>query len=473
MANFKIKEGWSFDDVLLIPKRSFVFSRKDIAVETRFSKNIKLRTPIVSANMDTVTESKMARAMAELGGLGIIHRFLSIAEQAEEVRRVKRAENFIIDEPYTIESQKTIAEARKKMSQLDISGFLVVDAKNKLIGILTARDLMFDQGKNTLVSDIMTKKVITAAPKISIASAKNILRQHKIEKLPLVDKNGKIKGLITLKDLLKREKNPFATKDQKGRLMVGAALGIKSDMIERAEALANAGADALVVDVAHGHNMRVAETVKKLKKKFAGLDIIAGNIATYEGARDLINAGADAIKIGIGPGAACTTRIVTGVGVPQITAIMDAAKAAQKSITPIIADGGVKNSGDFAKALAAGADSVMIGSLFAGTDEAPGEYLMEDGVAYKFYRGMASYEAAEDKKNLDNAKDGFHRAPEGKSGRVPYHGYAKVVVADLIAGLRSSMSYLGAKNLKTFRQNAEFIKMTDAGFKESLPRNNK
>lgn len=473
MANFKIKEGLSFDDVLLIPQKSFVFSRKDIDTESRFSKNIKLNSPIVSANMDTVTESHMARAMAELGGLGIIHRFLSIADQSEEVRRVKRAENFIIDEPYTIEPHKLVSEARKKMSQLGISGFLVVDSRGTLTGILTSRDLMFDQGKNTLVADIMTKKVITATPKISTAEAKNILRKNKIEKLPLTDKNGKIKGLITLKDLLKREQNPQATKDKKGRLMVGAALGIKQDMMERAGSLAEAGVDALVVDVAHGHNMRVVEAVKNLKKKFAGIEIVAGNIATYDGVRDLVRAGADAIKIGIGPGAACTTRIVTGVGVPQITAIIEAAKAARQSAIPIIADGGVKNSGDFAKALAAGADSVMIGSLLAGTDEAPGEYLMEDGVAYKFYRGMASYEAAEDKKNIDNARDGFHRAPEGKSGRVPYRGQAKVAVADLLAGLRSSMSYLGAKNLKTFRQNAAFIKMTEAGLKESLPRNNK
>ncbi len=480
-----MREGLTFDDVLLIPKKSRVFSRKDVSLKTLFSKNIELSAPIVSANMDTVTESRMARFLAESGGIGIIHRFISIEQEAEEVKKVKRAENIIIDDPYTILPHQTVYEARMLMSHDGVSGLLVVDSagssageRKKLIGIVTARDILFEKNENRKVSEVMTKKVITAPVNISPSRAKEILHKYRIEKLPLVSKSGVIKGLITSKDILKKSQNPIASKDKRGRLLVGAAVGVKEDALARTKALLDAGADAIVIDIAHGHNMRAVEMTKILKKKFKGIELVAGNVATAEGAIDLIKAGADAVKVGIGPGAACTTRVVTGVGVPQLTAIADCVKSASKFEVPIIADGGVKNSGDFSKALAAGASTVMIGSLFAGTDEAPGEYIIEDGVAYKLYRGMASRDAAEDKIKLDastslgaSGGDGFSRNPEGKAGRVSYRGSAKNVVGDLIGGLRSSMSYLGAKNLKEFAKNAEFIKITQASFKEGQARN--
>ncbi|MEK7566728.1 MAG: IMP dehydrogenase [Patescibacteria group bacterium] len=474
-----MKEGLTFDDVLLIPKKSRVFSRKDVSLKIQFSRNIELSTPIVSANMDTVTESRMARFLAEAGGIGIIHRFLSIEQEVEEVKKVKRAENIVIDDPYTIYPHQTIAEARKIMGGDSVSGLLVVDEKKRLLGIITLRDILFENDDAKNVSEVMTKKVITAPVNISSSKAKEILHKYRIEKLPLVSKNGVVKGLITSKDILKKSQNSITSKDKKGRLLVGAAIGVKDDALARTKSLLDAGADAIVIDIAHGHNIRAMETVKILKKKFRGIEIIAGNVATAEGTIDLIKAGADAVKVGIGPGAACTTRVVTGVGVPQLTAIMDSVRAASKFGVPIIADGGVKNSGDFSKALAAGASSVMIGSLFAGTDEAPGEYIIEDGVAYKLYRGMASRDAAQDKIKLDastglstgGGADGFSRSPEGKAGRVTYRGSAKNVIGDLIGGLRSSMSYLGAKNIKEFSQNAEFIKITPASFKEGQARN--
>ena len=466
-----MKEGLTFDDVLLAPKKSRVFSRKDVSLKARFSKNIELAVPLVSANMDTVTEARMARFMAESGGIGIIHRFLSIEQEAEEVKKVKRAENIIIDDPYTIGPDQSISEARRIMASDGVSGLLVVDDKKRLLGILTARDLIFEPENGKKVSEVMTKKVIAAPAKVSFAKAKELMHKYRIEKLPLVSKSGAVKGLITSKDILKKSLNPYASKDKKGRLLVGAAIGVKDDALARTKALLDAGADAIIIDIAHGHNIRAVEMVKTLKKKFRGIEIVAGNVATAEGVMDLIRAGADAVKVGIGPGAACTTRVVTGVGVPQLTAIMDSAKAASKHNVPIIADGGIKNSGDFSKAMAAGADTAMIGSLFAGADESPGEYIMEEGVAYKLYRGMASRDAAQDKVKLDGGSDGFSRSPEGKAGRVTYRGSAKNVVSDLIGGLRSSMSYLGAKNLKEFSKNAEFIKITPASFKEGQARN--
>ena len=473
-----MKEGLTFDDVLLTPKKSRVFSRKDVSLKTLFSKNIELSAPIVSANMDTVTESRMARFLAESGGIGIIHRFLSIEQEAEEVKKVKRAENIIIDDPYTILPHQTVAEARMLMGHDGVSGLLVTDEKKRLVGIVTARDLLFEKDENRKMGEVMTKKVITAPVNISPSRAKEILHKYRIEKLPLVSKNGVVKGLITSKDILKKSQNPIASKDKRGRLLVGAAVGVKEDALARTKALLDAGADAIVIDIAHGHNMRALEMTKTLKKKFKGIELVAGNVATAEGAVDLIKAGADAVKVGIGPGAACTTRVVTGVGVPQLTAITDCVKAVSKFDIPIIADGGVKNSGDFSKALAAGSSSVMIGSLFAGTDEAPGEYIIEDGVAYKLYRGMASRDAAEDKNKLDGidpstalGASGFSRNPEGKAGRVSYRGSAKNVIGDLVGGLRSSMSYLGAKNLKEFSKNTEFIKIPPASFREGQARN--
>ncbi|QQG46448.1 MAG: IMP dehydrogenase [Candidatus Niyogibacteria bacterium] len=473
-----LAEGLTFDDVLLVPKKSRVFSRRDVSLKANFSKNIELSLPLVSANMDTVTESRMARFLAEVGGIGIIHRFLTVEREVEEVKKVKRAENVVIDDPYTIFPHQSIAEARDLMAKAGVSGLLVADDKKKLVGILTSRDLLFEGENGKKVSEIMTKKVVSAPVGVSPAKAKEILHKYRIEKLPIVSKSGVVKGLITLKDILKKSRNPFASKDKKGRLLVAAAIGVKDDALERAKALLEAGADAIVVDIAHGHNIRALEMVKILKKKFAGIEVVAGNVATPEGVLDLIKAGADAVKVGIGPGAACTTRVVTGVGVPQLTAVLNCVGSASKFGIPVIADGGVKNSGDFSKALAAGADTVMAGSLFAGTDEAPGEYIMEDGQSFKLFRGMASRDAAEDKNKLDGIDPltaleagGFSRLPEGKAGRVAYSGSAKNVVGDLIGGLRSSMSYLGAKNLKEFRRNAEFIKITQASFKEGQARN--
>ncbi len=469
-----MKEGITFSDVLLVPKKSRVFSRKDINTKTKLSRNIKLNTPLISANMDTVTESEMAREMAKLGGIGIIHRFLSIERQVEEVKKVKRSENIIIEEPFTTEAGKKIKDLAKELKQENISSALVVNikkGKKYLIGIITARDLLFETDSEKEVSTLMTKNVITTNQKTSIKKAKEIFHKNKIEKLPIVKENGELLGLITLSDIIKKINNPNASKDKKGRLLVGAAVGVKEDFLERAKALKSAGADVIVIDIAHGHNSREIDTLKKLKKIFKNeIDIIAGNIATKEAALDLIKAGADGLKVGIGPGAACTTRIVTGVGVPQITAIEDVMKVAKKHNIPVIADGGIKNSGDFSKALAAGASSAMIGNLLAGCKESPGEYIIDRGMVYKYYRGMASFEAASDKKQIDKASsDGLLRVPEGASGKVYYKGDASMVITDLVSGLRSSMSYLGAKNLKEFSKNAEFIKITNAGMIESGP----
>lgn len=466
-----MREGLTFDDVLLIPRRSRVFSRKDVRTNTRLSKNIGLYTPIVSANMDTVTESAMAKALAQAGGIGIIHRFLTIEKQADEVKKVKRSENVIIEDPVVVYPDTPVSEAQRLMSAHGISSAIVVRKnERKIVGIITSRDMLFEEGNGKLVSDVMTKKVITAPRAVSMEKAKNILHAYKIEKLPLVTRSGNLAGLITLKDILKKIHNPYASKDKKGRLLVGAAVGVKDDTIERTKALLEAGADVIVVDIAHGHNVRALETIALLRKKFKkNIEIIAGNVATKEAAVDLIKAGANGLKVGIGPGAACTTRLVTGVGIPQLTAIQDVAHIAEKYGIPVIADGGIKNSGDFSKALAAGAHTVMIGRLLAGCKESPGEYIMERGVAYKYYRGMASYEAGSDKARLDGGRDGFSRAPEGSSGKIAYSGEAAMIISDLVGGLRSSMSYLGAHTLAEFRNNAEFIRITEAGMNESKP----
>ncbi len=468
-----IREGLTFDDVLLMPRRSAVFSRKDTSTSARLSRNITLNIPLISANMDTVTESSMARAMARMGGIGIIHRFLSIERQVEEVRKVKRAENVIIEDPFTVTPDITLGEARNFMRREGISGVLVVKekaGKKLLVGILTRRDLLFETDDRKKVSSLMSTNVVTARADVSLEKAKDILHDYRIEKLPLTTKDGYLAGLITLRDILERIQNPLSTKDKKGRLMVGAAVGVKEDTIARTDALLKAGADVIVIDIAHGHNERAIETTKLLRKTFgARIEIIAGNIATPSAARDLVKAGADGLKVGIGPGAACTTRIVTGVGVPQLTAIMDVAKEAKKLGIPFIADGGVKNSGDFSKAMAAGSDTVMIGNLLAGCKESPGEYILDRGVAYKYYRGMASYDATKEKIAVDGGTDGAFRSPEGASGRVPYRGEASMVITDLVGGLRSSMSYLGAKTLTQFKGNAEFIKMSSAGLTESGP----
>ncbi len=472
-----IRLGLTFDDVLLLPRRSAVFSRKDVTTKARLTKNITLDIPLISANMDTVTESGMARAMARMGGIGIIHRFLSIERQLEEVRKVKRAENVIIEDPFTVAPDISLGEAKMYMKREGISGVLVVKeikAKKQLVGILTRRDLLFETDDRKKVSSLMSTTIVTACPDVDLEKAKDLLHANRIEKLPLTNKDGTLVGLITLRDIIERMENPTSSKDKKGRLLVGAAVGVKDDTIARTDELLKAGADVIVIDVAHGHNTRTIEMTKRLRKTFGSkLELIAGNIATAEAARDLVKAGADALKVGIGPGAACTTRIVTGVGVPQLTAIMDVAREAKKLGIPFIADGGIKNSGDLSKALAAGADVAMIGNLLAGTKESPGDYVLDRGVAYKFYRGMASYDASSEKTRLDKkageATDGLFRSPEGASGRVPYRGEASMVITDLLGGLRSSMSYLGATNFKEFQKNAEFIQMTDSGRTESGP----
>lgn len=469
----EIREGLTFDDVLLVPKRSDVYSRKDVDTSARLTRDLSLNIPLVSANMDTVTESAMARAMARAGGIGIIHRFLSIERQAEEVRAVKRAENAVIEDPLTIGPDETLGAVRKLMKQESVSGFPVVEVvrgKKKLVGILTGRDLLFESDNALRVRDLMTTRVITAPPSIEVEEAKKLLHKHRIEKLPLVGKDGTLAGLMTLKDLLKRIDNPHAAKDKKGRLLVGAAVGVKDETLERTEKLLEVGADVIVIDIAHGHNVRAIETTKLLRSTFGSkIQIIAGNIATAEAAEDLAKAGADGLKVGIGPGAACTTRIVTGVGIPQLTAIMDIADTAHRLDIPFIADGGVRRSGDLSKALAAGANTAMIGNLLAGTEESPGEFIMDRGIAYKYYRGMASYEATREKVAIDGGGDGFSRAPEGAAGRVAYRGDVAMVVGDLVGGLRSSMSYLGARTLEEFSVNAEFIRVTDSGRIESGP----
>lgn len=458
----------TFDDVLLVPRKSDVYSRRDASTRTQFSRNIWLNIPLVSANMDTVTESEMAKAMARAGGLGIIHRFMTAEDEAREVEKVKRAEAVIIENPHTISPDKNLLELNKETARTGVSGFIVIDKNKKVIGIITRRDVSFEPDLAKLVKDVMTKDVITAPTNISIEKAKTILRENKIEKLPLVLKNGELKGLITSGDIVRKTLYPEAVKDKRGHLLVGAAIGVNEDYLERAGMLVDAGCDALVVDVAHGHNERAINAVKAIRKNFKHIDLVAGNVATPQGTLDLIKAGADCVKVGIGPGATCITRIVTGVGVPQLTAIQFCAETAKKHGVPIIGDGGIRNSGDLSKALAAGANTVMVGSIISGTKESPGDYIMDNGIAYKIYRGGASRESFEDKLRKENkSSDGLYRAAEGRSGKVQYKGDVGIIIKDVIAGLRSSMSYLGAKDIKTFQDNAEFVRTTEGGIRES------
>lgn len=470
--NGSFRLALSYDDVLLVPHYSDIPSRKQIDLSTMFSKRIRLNIPIVSANMDTVTGSVMAIHMAREGGIGIIHRFQSAEEEAGEVSRVKRIENIFIHDPITIRKNATLGEAAALMAENNITGVIVVSPNGIIEGMLTARDIRFKTDQNISIQKLMTpkEKVITAKQNITSDEALRILDKNKIEKLPLIDEKGKLCGLITATDYKKTKENPRASKDKRGRLLVGAAIGVK-DGLERAELLVKAGADALVIDIAHGHHRSCVDMVKKLKKKFPSVDIIAGNVATAEGTLDLIKAGADAIKVGIGPGAACSTRIVAGSGVPQLTAVMDCVAAAQKFKVPVIADGGIKNSGDLAKAMAAGAGTVMIGNLFSGSKESPGEYYIEGGEAFKIYRGLASRDASADmavRGGGDIEKQ--NRAPEGIGYRVTFKGEVRKILAGLIDGLQSGMSYTGAKDLKEFSQKSEFVRITDAGMKESKPR---
>ena len=469
----EFKEGLTFDDVLLVPKYSDITSRSQTDLSTKLSRNISINIPFVSANMDTVTESSMAVAMARAGGIGIIHRFLSIQEQTNEVLKVKRSGSVMIENPYSISSDKSIRDAIDYAEDREISGLLVVDSNYKLIGIVTERDLLFAD-PNDSVSDVMTKDVVTAKPGVTLDEAKDILHNHRIEKLPIVDDSGIIKGLITSKDITNNADYPNASKDQKGSPLVGAAVGVKGDFLERSESLLEAGADVLVVDIAHGHSENAINTVRNIKKAFPNCELIAGNIATAQGTEDLIKAGVDAVKIGVGSGSICITRVITGSGVPQLTAVMDCAKIGKDYDIPIISDGGTRTSGDATKALAAGASSVMVGSMLGGTDESPGTVLTKNGKRFKVYRGMASLAASIGRKSKETGSISFDDdlndyVAEGVEAMVPYKGTVTDILKQLTGGVRSGLSYCGTHTICQMQDNAEFIKMSRAGFAESQP----
>jgi IMP dehydrogenase len=464
------KEGLTFDDVLLIPNKTDVLPR-DVDVSTKLTDKIRLNIPLISAGMDTVTEAPMAIALARQGGIGIIHKNMKIEQQAEEVDRVKRSESGVITNPFYLHPDHKVYEAEELMSKYRISGVPIVDEKRKLVGIITNRDLRFVHDYSTPISEVMTKENLVTAPVgTTLKEAEGILQKHKIEKLPLVDENGVLKGLITIKDIEKATLFPHAAKDEQGRLLAGAAVGVSQDTFKRAAALVEAEVDVLVVDTAHGHSKGVLETVAKLREMFPDLVIIAGNVATAEGTRDLIEAGASIVKVGIGPGSICTTRIVAGIGVPQITAIYDCATVAREYGVPIIADGGIRYSGDIVKAIAAGAHAVMLGSLFAGCEESPGESEIYQGRRFKVYRGMGSLGAMQ-----AGSKDRYFQenvrklVPEGIEGRVPYKGPVADTVYQLIGGLRAGMGYCGVKNLEELRENTRFIRITNASLRESHP----
>ncbi len=469
----EIREGLTFDDVLLVPKLSKITSRSQTDLRTKLSKNISLNIPLISANMDTVTESAMAVSMARQGGIGIIHRFLTVQEEVNEVLKVKRSGSVMIENPYVINPDKTVKDALRYMDEKGISGLLVVDDDSKLIGILTSRDVIFES-EAKLVKDVMTRDVITARPGIEGQEAKEILSKNRIEKLPLVDERGHVKGLITSKDIKNIENYPFASKDKKGRPLVGAAVGVKGDFMDRTEALLEAGADVVVVDIAHGHSENAINTVKHIKKAFPDSEVMAGNVATAGGAEDLIKAGVDAVKVGVGSGSICITRVITGSGVPQLTAILDCAKIGKEYDVPIISDGGIRNSGDATKALAAGSSTVMVGSMFGGTDESPGSTVMKNGKRFKIYRGMASFYASLGRKTKENGTisiedDLNDYVAEGVEAMVPYKGSVVDIVKQLKGGIRSGLSYCGATTINEMQENAEFVKISSAGFAESQP----
>ncbi|EAX46553.1 inosine-5'-monophosphate dehydrogenase [Thermosinus carboxydivorans Nor1] len=462
-------EGLTFDDVLLIPAKSDVLPR-EVDVSTNLTRNIKLNIPIISSGMDTVTEARMAIAMAREGGLGVIHKNMSIERQANEIDKVKRSEHGIIVDPIFLSPENTLQDAHDLMEKYRISGVPVTD-KGKLVGILTNRDLRFETDLRRKIRECMTHEhLITAPVGTSLEQAKEILRQHRIEKLPLVDEHGNLKGLITIKDIEKAQKYPNSAKDNKGRLLVAAAVGVGADMMDRVDAIVAAKVDVIVIDTAHGHSRGVLEAVKKIKQAYPNIDLIAGNVATAEATRDLIEAGADAVKVGIGPGSICTTRVIAGIGVPQITAIYDCARAAREYKVPIIADGGIKYSGDITKAIAAGAHVVMIGNLLAGTEESPGEMIIYQGRSYKVYRGMGSLGAmAEGSKDRYFQENMDKLVPEGIEGRVPYKGSVADTVFQLVGGLKAGMGYCGVRNIEELINKTRFIRITGAGLKESHP----
>jgi IMP dehydrogenase len=472
-------KGLTFDDVLLVPKHSPIASRQDVDTSSWLTSTISLRVPLVSANMDTVTESPMAIAMGRAGGIGIIHRFMTIEHQARQVARVKRAEGYIVEHPHAIDQATSIALARALMKRFEVGGLVVTNGSDGLVGLITQRDILLAPDDTAPVSSVMTKpdQIISATPTTSPEAARALLHQHRLEKLPVIDEDGRLVGLITAQDIVKQGRYPGATKDSKGRLRVGAAIGVKPNELERAEALLAAGADLLVLDIAHGHADHCIHMIKELRRNFPMAQIVAGNVASKEGARDLAEAGADAIKVGVGPGSICTTRIVTGFGVPQLTAIMDSVEGVAESgrNIPVIADGGIKGSGDLVKALAAGASTVMVGSLFAGCEEAPGATVIRDGQKFKVVRGMASLGAAMGRKAVEQGEDESAESqadwdkvvPEGVEAVVPYRGHLDELLYQLVGGLRSGLSYGGAQTIEELQANAEFIEITPAGIRES------
>ncbi|TET45791.1 IMP dehydrogenase [candidate division TA06 bacterium] len=465
-----LRNGLTFDDVLLVPRKSSVLPRQ-VEVATRLTRKLTLNIPLVSAAMDTVTEAEMAIAIAREGGIGVIHKNTTIDEQASQVDRVKRSESGIIQQPITLSPDQTIGQAIQLMSEFSISGLPVVGGEGNLLGMLTKRDLLFEDEMSLKVEELMTREGLVSVPVgTSLEKAQEVLRKAKVEKLPVVDSEGRLKGLITAKDMMKSILYPNACKDSLGRLRVGAAVGISEDTIDRARALANSGADCIVVDTAHGHSEMVMNTARKLKETIKDVELIVGNVATKEATKALIVLGASAIKVGIGPGSICTTRVIAGVGVPQLTAIMDCCAVARAKGVPVIADGGVKYSGDIVKALAAGADSVMVGNLLAGTDESPGETITLEGRRFKVYRAMGSIDAMK-----SGSKDRYFQmgakklVPEGVEGRVPYRGPVSDTVYQLVGGIRSGMGYCGAKDLGELRRRARFVRVTGAGLRESHP----
>ncbi len=461
----------TYDDVLLMPQYSTVDSRRLLSTQTRLTNRITLQIPIVSANMDVVTESDMAIAMAREGGIGIIHRFLSIPEQARQIERVKKEESYIVEKPIMTTVAHTVGDLKKLVEETNTGGILILNGGEKLVGIVTTRDLLFEDDNSKPVGEIMQKKVITGAPDISLKDAEKMLHENRVEKLPLVDADGRVAGLVTLKDIMKVTQYPKATKDERGRLMVGAAVGVRDMEMRRVESALDAGADCIVVDIAHGDSNLEIEMIKNIHRNFPAAQIIGGNVATADGAKRLIDAGVDAIKVGVGPGSICITRIVAGSGVPQLTAVIECAEAARAANIPIIADGGIRQPGDLAKAIAAGAQTAMIGSLLAGTDESPGLVMTRKGHRYKASRGMASREATIDRNKREgndlSQEEIEDYVAEGVEAAVPYRGKAREVLTQLVGGLQSGMSYSGAASIEEFQRKAIFVRMTGAGLRES------
>jgi IMP dehydrogenase len=465
-------EGLTFDDVLLIPLYSEVLPR-EVDLNTMFTRNIRINTPVISAAMDTVTEDDLAIAIAREGGIGVIHKNMSIEKQAGQVKKVKRAENVMIFEPITIGLEATVAEAVNLMSEYKIGGIPVVDKDGILKGIVTSRDLRFENNRRRKITEVMTTNLITTNHETNLEAAAKILQKHKIEKLPMVNENGKLTGLITYKDITKIKDRPNSCKDDKGRLRVAGAVGIAADTLERVEALVNANVDAIVIDTAHAHTKNVIKILKEIRKRYSKTEIVTGNIGTGEAAKKLVDEGADAVKVGIGPGSICTTRVIAGVGIPQLSAIYNVAKAIEGSGVPVIADGGIRYSGDIIKAIAAGADSIMAGSLFAGVEESPGDTIIYNGRKFKAYRGMGSIEAMQqgsrDRYFQDIEDDIQKLVPEGIAARVPYKGTLSEVIYQMMGGLRAGMGYVGAKNIATLKKEAKFVRITNSGIIESHP----